>query len=256
MANKINYQYRITKYNPVLRNENGEYISEEWISPWQVDKTFGGKLFTIKDYLQVEKAYIDTVLSFLKECKLKSLRVIQLQKNNELLQDESSELFEEKFNNIVLEEDLLVNEADIPIICKMVLRDYIHCHLISSDNFFVHFGTDYYMFLGSNQPCRNAVDFARKNNLFVEEYQSPYYLTEEDIIRMVEWTAKNEEIVLGEAKLPNIALKDIRKALNLSEEHPVVGSFPINSDNKDVFQKYIKHKFDFSKHNYYLWGGS
>lgn len=128
MANQIKYQYRITKYNPVLRNENGEYISEEWISPWQVDKTYGGKLFTIKDYHQVEKTYIETVLSFLQECKLKSLRIIQLQKNHELLQDKSSELFEEKFKNVVLEEDLLVNEIDIPVICKMVLRDYIHCH--------------------------------------------------------------------------------------------------------------------------------
>lgn len=256
MANKNNYQYRITKYNPVLRNENGEYISEEWISPWQIGKTFSDKLFTIKEYLQVEKAYIDTVLSFLKECKLKSLRVIQLERNNELLQDESSELFEEEFKYIVLEEDLLVNETDIPTICKMVLREYIHCHLISSSNFFVHFGTDYYMFIGSNQPCINAVDFARNNNLFVEEYQSPYYLSEENIIRMVEWTAKNEEIVLGEEKLLNIPLKEIQKALNLSEDHPVVGSFLINSENKDVFQKYIKHKFDFSKHDYYLWGGN
>ena len=112
--------------------------------------------------------------------------MIQLQKNNTLLQDESSDLFEEKFNNIVLEEDLLVNYTDIPIICKMILRDYIHCNLISSDDFFVHFGSDYYMFIGTNQPYINAVDFARKNNLFVEEYQSPNYITEEDIIRMVE----------------------------------------------------------------------
>ena len=256
MVNKINYQYRITKYNPVLRNENGEYIPEEWISPWQIGKTFGDKLFTIKEYLQVEKAYIDTVLSFLKECKLKSLRVIQFERNNELLQDESSKLFEEEFKNIFLEEDLLVSEKEIPVICKMVLRDYIHCHLISSSNFFVHFGTDYYMFLGLNQPCINAVDFARNNNLFVEEYPSPYYLTEEDIIRMVEWTAKNEGIVLGEEKLSNIPLKEVQKALNFSEDHPVVGSFLINSENKDVFQKYIKHKFDFSKYDYYLWSGN
>ncbi|QDQ02183.1 hypothetical protein FOH38_17775 [Lysinibacillus fusiformis] len=256
MANKINYQYRITKYNPDLRNLNGEYTKEEWISPTQIGRSFDGKVFTIKDYLQVEKAYIDTVISFIKESKSKSLRVIQLERNNKLLQDESSELFEEKFKNIVLEEDLLVNETEITIICKMVLRDYIYCHLISSSNFFVHFASDYYMFIGSNQPCSNAVHFARTNNLFVEEYQSPYYLTEEDIIRMVEWSAKNEEIVLGEEKLSNVPLKEIRKALNLSEEHPVVGSFPINSENKDVFQKYIKHKFDFSKHNYYLWSGS
>lgn len=112
------------------------------------------------------------------------------------------------------------------------------------------------MFLGSNQPCRNAVDVARQNNLFVEQYQSPYYLTEEDISRMVEWTDKNEEIVLGDEKLSNIDFKEIRKALNLSEEHPVVGSFSITNDNKDVFQKYIKHQFDFVKHHYYLWGGS
>ncbi|WP_010098051.1 DUF7683 domain-containing protein [Ornithinibacillus scapharcae] len=254
MASAINYQYRITKYNPIYRNSFGEYTKEEWISSSQIGKTFDGEVFTIVDYFQVEASYINTILSFMKESQINSLRVVLL--DNERFQDESSELFEEKFKEVILEEDLLVSEKDIAIICQMVLREFIHCLLISGDDFFVHFGYDYYMYIGSNQPCKLGIDFARENGLFVEEYQSPYYLAEEDIMRTIEWTAKENESILGDEDLSMVPLKEFQKALNLSEDHPVVGSFRITSKNKDFFQQYMEHKLDFSKYNYFLFGGN
>lgn len=251
----MNYQYRITKYNPIYRNSNGEYAKEEWISSSQIGEVFDGKVFTLNDYLQVERAYIHTVLGFMKESEVHSLRMILLEKNNELSEDESSELFEESFKEVTLKEDLLVSEKDIPVVCRMILREYIYCQFISRD-FFVHFGYDYYMYIGSKQLCGEGIDFARRYGLFVEEYRSPYYLAEEDISRTVEWTKKEEESILGEEELSDVSLKELQKALNLSEDHPVVGSFPLTSKNKDFFQQHMNHKMEFSKYNYFLFGGS
>lgn len=255
MSNKIHYHYRITKYNPAFRDENGIYTLHEWISPWDVGKSFNGKRFTLKDYHLMEEAYIDTVLHFMKESHLSSLQLFHYKKNHDLFQKESPLFFEKAFNNISLEEGMFILIEDIPLICKMILRGYIHGQLVSKCSFYIHFGSDYYMYVGLTQPCEHAVQFARSNNLFVEGQQSPYDFTEEDIVRVVQWTAKNEFMILGEEMLLNMNVNELRNALKLSHNHPVVGSFSLTNENKETFQKYLKHEFDFSKYNYYLWGG-
>lgn len=250
----MKYQWRITKYNPAFRDQDGAYMKDEWISSSDIGQTFNGKELTLNEYLEVEKAYVHAVMEFLKESKLTSLRVIQLQIHHEFIPDKSSLLYEEAFH-LPIVEDAVIHEKDIPTVCKMVLRDYIHCHFVSMGQFFVHFGWDYYMYIGSNQPCNNAIKFAQNNKLFVEDYPSPYYLVEEKVIRYVEWAAKGEEVIVGEERLQNVPLSELQKALHLSEEHPVIGSFTIKHDNKDFFQQFINHKMDLAKYEYYLYGG-
>ncbi|WP_435531385.1 DUF7683 domain-containing protein [Pseudoneobacillus rhizosphaerae] len=46
-----------------------------------------------------------------------------------------------------------------------------------------------------------------------------------------------------------------RVNFNLSSEHPVIGYFDLSIKHKDFFQKYLKHKMNFDKHEYGLWGG-
>jgi hypothetical protein len=61
------HEYRITKYDPTLRDENGRYTREEWTSFSQV-----GGAVSFEEYVRVEKAYIDTALAFLREDKVGS----------------------------------------------------------------------------------------------------------------------------------------------------------------------------------------
>ncbi|MEK9197203.1 DUF7683 domain-containing protein [Ureibacillus sp. FSL E2-3493] len=254
MTNKMKYQWRITKYNPVFRNRDGSYMADEWTSASDIGNAFSGKEFTLNEYLEVENAYVASVMEYLRESQLTSLRVVQLQIHHELFLDKTSPLYEDTFN-LPIVEDSVIHEKDIPTICKMILRDYIHCHFVSMGQFFVHFGWDYYMYIGSNQPCNNAIQFAQNNKLFVEEYPSPYYLVEEKVIRYVEWAAKGEEVIVGEERLQNVPLSELQKALHLSEEHPVIGSFTIKPDNIDFFQQLMNHKMDFERYAYYLYGG-
>lgn len=255
----INYHWRVTKYNPNFRDENGYYtLKEEWTCPSEIGKIINGKEFTLDEYLHVESAYVNTVIKFLTENKLSSLRILQLSILEISPEEKSSLLFEPEFTEINLDEDAIVSIDEIRTICKMILRNYLGCQLYSKDNFFVHFGWDYYMFIGSAIKPTSAIQFATENGLFVEEIDSsPYYFTEEQTTRLVQWTKISDEVkvVVADEEIKQVPLEEYRKIFNLSEEHPVIGSFKITIEQKNFFQRFIEHRMDFNKYEYWFWGG-
>jgi hypothetical protein len=258
LANRIEFQWRITKYNPDFRNDKGYYtLTGEWTCPSEIGKIINGKEFTLNEYLQVETAYVNTVINFLEESGFNSLRILQLSKRDISEVDKASVLFDNEFDELVLKEDLFVNKNEIRLICKMVLRNFLDCQLYLKDKFFVHFGWDYYMYIGSFKNCISAINLAQSNGLFVEKIQSPYYFTEEETTREIQWNAIGDEtkIVVDYEELKGIQLDEYRKIYNLSAEHPVIGSFELTEEHKEFFQRYLNHKMDFSKYEYGFWGG-
>jgi len=150
---------------------------------------------------------------------------------------------------------MLVTIDQIPIVCKMALREYIYCQLITED-FFVQFGYDYYLFIGANSIQQEALHFASEQRLFVEQTISPYYLSEENVIREVAWSFHGERIIEDSEILTDISLEELQTIFQLSSIHPVTGSYKITEDNAKFFQKKIKHKMDFTTYEYYLLAGS
>ncbi|WP_193768782.1 DUF7683 domain-containing protein [Lysinibacillus tabacifolii] len=254
--NHIKYQWRITKYNPDFRNNEGHYTKKlEWTSPAHIGKTINGETFTLEKYLKVETAYINTIMKFLEVNHIKSLTMI----NMTYIDVDSNcalynQLYDEKLDNFQLKDDQEVSIDQIPLISKMVLRGFIYCHFITLD-FFVHFGDDYYMFIGTNNYQEEPLQFARENNLFVEEMVSPFYINEENIERMIMWTPINEDTVVGEEILTDFSIEEYREILHLSNIHPVIGLFPITASNQQFFQKKLRHKIDTNKYQYYLSAG-
>lgn len=147
----MKYQWRITKYNPLFRNEKGHYLLDELTCPSEIGKIINGDSFTLEKYLLIENACVETIIKFLNEKRQDSLRVIQV--SNRLIshEDKTSVLYDYAFGEINIKEDMIVNINEIRIICKMILRNFADCQLFSKDNFFVHFGWDYYMYIGSSQ---------------------------------------------------------------------------------------------------------
>src|SRR5882672_10940550 len=72
-------EYRVTKYNPALRDHSGAYTRVEWVSITQIGQTFSGVLLTADEYERVEEAYVQAALSFLRESGLSSVRVAGLE---------------------------------------------------------------------------------------------------------------------------------------------------------------------------------
>lgn len=257
MAKHIKYQWRITKYNPKYRNTQGHYTKEEWTSSAHIGKMIDGELITFEEYLKVETAYIHTIMKFLQVNGIKSLTIIHstfidIEQELGALYDQ---LYDDQFDNLQLKDDQEVTIEQIPLISKMILRGFFYCSFISSD-FFIHFGDEYYMFIGTNHYEEESLKFAEQQNLFVEEMTSPLYICEENIVRTINWTKMNDSIVIGEETLTDISLDEYQKVFQLSKINPVIGIFPITSSNKQFFQDKITHKMDTSKYEYYLSAGS
>lgn len=72
------YSWRVTKYNPVYRDDNGHYKKDEWILVNDIGEEFDGTVLTAEEYLRVENLYVNAVLEFLECNKTDSLTVTSL----------------------------------------------------------------------------------------------------------------------------------------------------------------------------------
>ena len=61
------HYYRVTKYDPALRNESGAYTGEDWTMFSQIGESFGGVRLTLATYLEVEAKHLVVLASFLEE---------------------------------------------------------------------------------------------------------------------------------------------------------------------------------------------
>jgi len=132
------YEYRITKYNPDFRDRTGAFTREEWISVRDIGRTFAGVVLTRDEYMRVENAYVTTALALLKEAGLTSLRVEGLENN--------------KAHQLAFGEGDILSLAQIGDVIGRVLREEFWCRLTGAAGF-VHFGWDYYMYVGLPRPC-------------------------------------------------------------------------------------------------------
>jgi hypothetical protein len=166
------YGWRITKYNPAFRDERGAYQKDEWISFSDIGQSFDGEELTFEEYQKAEDAYVFTALHFLSEANLKSLKVISLETNAPKVK--KSLLADIPYNPKQIKNEMDVSDKDLESICRLVLRDVFWCCLESASDFYIHFGWDYYMYVGSNVCSEEAINFGRAKNLFIEEMVSPY----------------------------------------------------------------------------------
>lgn len=68
-------QYRVTKYNPSLREATGAYTGCDWTSRSDIGRVFDGGMLSEKVYLKVENSYFSAMKSFLDEAGIESLEL-------------------------------------------------------------------------------------------------------------------------------------------------------------------------------------
>ena len=148
------YQYRITKYNPIFRDEKGRYAPKEWTSFDDIEK-----VVSFEEYLRVEMAYIEVAQYFLREANIAELQIRGLENSKKL--------------SVEISEGKQLPFREMEPIFRKVLREEIWCRF-EGKSAFVHFGWDYYMYVGVSCYCPESVALAEKLGLFVEEFESPY----------------------------------------------------------------------------------
>ncbi|WCK55874.1 hypothetical protein PP175_08100 [Aneurinibacillus sp. Ricciae_BoGa-3] len=68
-----------------------------------------------------------------------------------------------------------ISVENTPLLSRLILREHLWCKLEYESEFFVHFGYDYYMYVGSSIQCKDTIKKITKEfNLFVEHFNSPH----------------------------------------------------------------------------------
>lgn len=169
----MKFCWRITKYDPQHRNSQGVFLQDEWTSYSDIGKTFGNIKFNYTEYLRIENVYISAIQSLMKCHDVPSLQITSLEKSKTLKKDlHNTDNMITLFNNV--KENDWVQQNDIEDFCKLILREKLWCKLRFNQKMFVHFGWDFYMYIGSSLPCNNAIIAVQKSGLFVENFASPY----------------------------------------------------------------------------------
>ena len=145
---------RVTKYDPAKRDNKGAYTSTEWTEYSDV-----GKSVTHEEYESVERKYIMALETLLKSCDIQTLRITGLEDN---------------WNKCPYTDNQQITTDDFGGAFKDVLRAKYWC-LFESDLAYVHFGYDYYSYIGIPHISNADLDVITKNGLFVEDYKSPYH---------------------------------------------------------------------------------
>ena len=149
-------EYRITKYNPTNRI-NDVYMADEWTSFSDIGKVFGGTILSQSAYLKTEQAYIDCCINLIEKAKIAKLYIKQAEYYTENVRFPST----------------IFNTQEIRQVITACLREQCWLKLVAKD-FFIHFGYDYYMYIGSALSGQIVAEITAKHGLFCEKCHSPY----------------------------------------------------------------------------------
>lgn len=149
-------EYRITKYNPTNRID-GVYIIDEWSSFSDIGKVFGSIILSEDVYLKTEQAYIDCCIELIEKAKISKLYIKQAEYYAENVHFPSS----------------ISNAQEISQVITACLREQCWLKLTAKD-FFIHFGYDYNMYVGSSLPAKSITETVAQKGLYCEVYPSPY----------------------------------------------------------------------------------
>ncbi len=152
------FEYRVTKYDPALRDGDA-YTQGEWTAYSDIGRPFGGVVLTSDQYQRVEDAYVAAALDFLREAGVSALLAIGLENGGG--------------SPASLIEGSMLSLEQLGDAIPRLLREEFWCRLEGSGAF-VHVGYDYYKYVGVPQACPQAEQKAGRLGLFVEPCSSPY----------------------------------------------------------------------------------
>ncbi|MBS2534429.1 hypothetical protein KGQ20_16785 [Catenulispora sp. NF23] len=168
------YVYRITKYDPAERDEHGHYVGAE---------------DSISDHGAVEAAYLQAVAAFAASTGIDRLAIREPGLAPGFAHFGLEPTVEGHGLTGLFPPDLagfhdgaeVSVETGVELVRAMLRDNGAFCSLEVEDRFFVHIGWDQYTYLGSTEPCDDAVARTRELGLFPEPLAaSPYEDAYED----------------------------------------------------------------------------
>lgn len=160
LVHSLSFWWRVSRYDPALRDERGAYQVETWTSVADVGNRYDGHELILAEYERVESLYLAAFVAFANESGVEHLQIRDLERGNGL--EEGA---------------ILTLHAATGVVGRMLREDVI-CKLEAPSNrFALHVGFDLYMYVGSSNWCPDAMRHARELGLYVEpDWPSPQLL--------------------------------------------------------------------------------
>src|SRR5882672_11422319 len=131
----MRHEYRITKYDPRLRDLAGAFRGDDWTAFSDIGRKFAGRALTKAEYARVERLYLDALETFLNEAAVTSLAIRDLETPR--MKPAAAKTWRAK---------RLLRRHDIRRFATLVLRNKAWARLEAPRRAFIHFGYDYYMY--------------------------------------------------------------------------------------------------------------
>ncbi|MCL6737036.1 hypothetical protein [Streptomyces neyagawaensis] len=167
------FVHRITKYDPADRDEHGSYRGAE---------------ATVSDHGLVEAAYLEAISAFAEAAGIDRLEIrepsvaglVDLGAQPAVEGHGLSGLFPADLTGY--HDGAEVSLAVALELIRVMLREQgAWCRLEAGDVFAVHVGWDQYVYVGSDQPCTDAVARTRELGLFAEPVETSPYAAEPEV---------------------------------------------------------------------------
>src|SRR5262245_44005047 len=126
------YYYRVTKYDPKLRDETGRYMQDEWTDYSCVGIKINDRICTLEAYEVIENLYVNAVMQFVSCADIDFMECRGVEKNLAIFEDvDVSGSWRAMYDRVV--DGTKISKADLPVLLKLLLRNYIWCKLELDD---------------------------------------------------------------------------------------------------------------------------
>lgn len=110
-------------------------------------------------------------MEFCRACGVNSVRIQGLELKADPLGEEANLVRSGWRRPQSLSEGAILRLPDLEYVVRLALREVIWCRLLGANGFYVHFGYDYYVYLGSGRALLRPV--VVPSRLFLEDFDSP-----------------------------------------------------------------------------------
>lgn len=164
------FGYRLSKYDPAKRDASGAYLVEDWTSVSDIGRSLNGRIVTTQQYLVVEDSYVNAVAQLLSFAGISTMYVSDL----EVMTSGHDTRFPDDgvaISCAQLHDTSMVAGEMLERVVRGCLREYVWCRLSTPCKSYVHFGYDYYVYVGIPDSASSLV---LPTGMFIEECDSPY----------------------------------------------------------------------------------
>jgi hypothetical protein len=173
-------ELRITKYNPAFRGPNGVYLRNEWISASDIGSRDDDGLVTYERYMRTENAYVEAAILFLKAYGVQTMTIESLEEGGALENPLGHKTENESWLKKV-SPGFQYSYDRIEQLIRLSLREACWVKLKGEKNSYIHFGHDYYMYIGIDVDKGVKKEISFPSTLFVEDCTSPYRYPDTDL---------------------------------------------------------------------------